>query len=139
MRTLPALVLVGLVGATVGAHADFIVLHEDSPSAPTPVEPIGQRSTGTPRPPNRGAATPIVWHAPPRFSTVRGFGHQIPLSFAVRQIVPPKVKVTFGTGADPAALIDWNGGRPWNAVLRDTVRPLGLHLIVHRKEVTISR
>jgi hypothetical protein len=144
MRTLSLLVVPGFVVATGVSHADFTVLRQDSPAAPTPAARGDQPSTATPLPPRAGKTTdgtapPAQPPAPPRFFTAYGFGRQIPLAFAVRQIVPPLVKLTWGPGANPTALVDWQGDRPWNVVLRDTVRPLGLHLTMHQMEVTISR
>ncbi len=76
---------------------------------------------------------------PPAFKTAEGFGNQVPLSFAVRQIVPKAVKVTYGPGADPASLVDWKGGQAWNSVLLDAVRPLGLRLAMTYMAVEIRR
>jgi hypothetical protein len=77
--------------------------------------------------------------ASPRFKLAYGFGNRIPLSFAVRQIVPPAVKVTYGPGADPAALVDWRGGQGWNRVLLDAVKPLGLRLVMTHMAVGIRK
>lgn len=68
-----------------------------------------------------------------------GFGNKIPLAFAVRQIVPSRIKVTFAKATDRDALVDWRGGREWPAVLREAVRPLGLHVTVHEHTVSIAR
>ena len=73
----------------------------------------------------------------PRFKMADGFGDQVPLSFACRQIIPPAVKVALGPGADPNALVDWKGGDTWNHVLRDAVKPLGLHLVMTTMAVEI--
>ena len=73
----------------------------------------------------------------PRFKMADGFGDRVPLSFACRQIIPPAVKVTLGPGADPKALVDWKGGDTWNHVLRDAVKPLGLHLVMTTRAVEI--
>jgi hypothetical protein len=74
-----------------------------------------------------------------RFKLAYGFGKQIPLSFAVRQIVPPAVIVSYGPGADSNALVNWRGGRGWNRVLLDAVRPLGLHLVMTHMAVEIRK
>jgi hypothetical protein len=71
-------------------------------------------------------------------ATARGFGSQIPLEFAVRQIVPAKIKIIYGSGADHNALVDWQGGKRWTLVLRDAVRPLGLDVRVHANFVSIA-
>jgi hypothetical protein len=75
----------------------------------------------------------------PAFLMARGFGHAVPLSFAVRQIVPKTVKVSFGPGANPDARVNWTGGRGWNWVLFDAVRPLGLHLVMSHMAVEIRK
>ena len=77
--------------------------------------------------------------APPVLPLAQGFGHQVPLTFAARQIVPAKVRVTFGPGVDPAALVNWAGGRPWDQALRAAVRPLRLRVVVGWMAVTITR
>jgi hypothetical protein len=85
MRT--RIILTALTAATLSAavHADFVIT---SPP-PAPDTFASEAPLKTPAPTN---------HRPPRFEMAYGFGDQIPLSFAVRQIVPPTVKVT----TDPA-------------------------------------
>ena len=60
-------------------------------------------------------------------------------AFAVRQIVPATVKVTYGPGADPNALVDWKGGQTWNRVLLAAVKPLGLRLVLTHTAVEIRK
>ena len=67
-----------------------------------------------------------------------GFGAHIPLSFAIRQIVPPRFQVSFADTVDKDAPVDWNGGKPWLATLSDAVRPLGLMVSVAGATVTIA-
>ena len=64
------------------------------------------------------------------FAIAQGFGDQVPLRFAVQQIVPRTVRVTYGPGADPDATVTWKGGRGWNWVLLHAVQPLGLRLVM---------
>jgi hypothetical protein len=77
-------------------------------------------------------------HSTSKLPVARGFGRSIPLSFAVRQIVPSPLKVTFAREADRSALVDWRGGRPWPSVLREAVRPLGLRVVVRAKVVSVA-
>lgn len=137
MRPLALLAGIGMTAAATPAMADFSLI---------PLQPsiAGSRQTAPPGD-VAPAPVPIVSQPlpppdPPRpaFSTARGFGRQVPLSFAVRQIVPPRFAVKFGGGVDPNAPTDWTGGRPWNAVLQDSLRPLGLKLVMHAKSVTIE-
>jgi hypothetical protein len=67
-----------------------------------------------------------------------GFGARIPLSFAIRQIVPSRFLVSFADTVDKDAPVDWNGGKPWLPTLSDAVRPLGLMVFVAGAAVTIA-
>jgi hypothetical protein len=67
-----------------------------------------------------------------------GFGAHIPLSFAIRQIVPLRFQVSFADTVDKDAPVDWNGGKPWLAILSDALRPLGLMVSVAGATVTIA-
>src|SRR3546814_5748064 len=42
-------------------------------------------------------------------SVVTGFGNEVPLSFAVRQIVPPGHEISYGAGVDVNAVVTWSG------------------------------
>lgn len=74
-----------------------------------------------------------------RFASARGFGRQVPLAFAIRQIVPSKVKVVLTDEVNPDDLVDWDGGRAWVEALRAAVRPLNLRVTVTPMMVRISR
>jgi hypothetical protein len=67
----------------------------------------------------------------------QGFGFQVPLNFAARQIAPSQVTIQYAPGVDSSALVDWKGGRRWTLVLGDAVRPLGLAARILPRSVTI--
>lgn len=71
------------------------------------------------------------------FRRVDGFGQRVPLDFAVRQIVPPHVKVTFAPDVDLSRQVNWAGGDTWNRVLASTVYPLGYAIDVGHNSVRI--
>lgn len=73
------------------------------------------------------------------FLVAVGYGKRVPLRFAVRQIVPHGVIVTFSPDVDTEARVDWQGGREWNKVLASTVRQIGDVIDVGRNKVTIRR
>ena len=77
--------------------------------------------------------------AKPRFHAAVGFGTDIPLAFAARQIVPAGVEVRYGAGIDEDVPVSWTGGRSWNRVLADAVAPLRLRITVGTRTVLISR
>jgi hypothetical protein len=113
------------------AHANFVIR---SPSADTGPDFVNSGSDGDPVPSGADNST-----QPVRWKMAYGFGNNIPLAFACRQIVPPAVKVTYGPGVNPAIPVTWKGGDTWNHVLRDTVKPLGLRLQMTFMAVTIVK
>jgi hypothetical protein len=119
-----------------GARAEFALLPASPPQAaadaavPAPKSPAHQAAKRH----NRRAERPL----PPDPLTARGFGSKIPLAFAVRQIVPASINVSFAPGADQDALVDWQGGKRWNIVLTEAIRPLGLELKRHQAEALIA-
>ena len=131
MKYFLGVVLLGFGATTAPAWADFQL----SPASPDSVQPLQSRPglAGLP------AAAPAPRTAAQLASPVaHGFGQQVPLAFATRQIVPAGVKTTFGPGVDQAALVDWTGGRPWIEVLRAAVHPLGLHVTVRWMAISIT-
>ena len=76
--------------------------------------------------------------ARPRYRLATGFGHDVPLAFAIRQVTPAHVHVVFDQGVNRDALVSWHGGRPWNEVVRTTVTTLGLHVTLSPGIVRIS-
>jgi hypothetical protein len=137
-------------------HADFVLESGNpTPQGLPPVPPPG-RGTVAPaeattilfRPEITAApsAPRAVIHAPVnllpqsfRAPVAHGFGHHVPLSFAVRQIVPGNLHVTYANQVDPSALVNWQGGQPWNVALVLAVRPLGYRVRVSTTTVHIYR
>jgi hypothetical protein len=74
----------------------------------------------------------------PQDLPLRGFGHEIPLTFAVRQIVPTYFQVAFADAVHKDAAVDWKGGHSWREALAEAVRPLGLAITVRGPKVTIA-
>jgi hypothetical protein len=134
------LILSGLLFAP-WARADFVVAGQPPP-APTG-SPAAQAISGARRAEVGGQDSTVsidtLHPARPKFRVAVGFGHQVPLRFAVRQIVPAAVRVTYGPGADSDAAVDWRGGQEWNRVLFRAVRPLGLRLVMSARAVEIRK
>ena len=127
MRTRMILTALTATTLSAAAHAHFVIT--STPPAPNPF--ASEAPLKTPVPANHPTSA--------RFEMAYGFGDHIPLSFAVRQIVPATVKVTYGPGADPNALVDWKGGQTWNRVLLAAVKPLGLRLVFTHTAVEIRK
>jgi hypothetical protein len=124
--------LLATLGLAPAARADFVVTGV-TPPAPTAHSPSTQGAVPADTSQAQDAARPVRW------LMAHGFGHQVTLRFAAEQIIPKAVKVTYGPGADPDALVDWKGGGAWNDVLRDAVQPLGLHLVMSNMAVEIRK
>lgn len=100
-----------------------------------PVDKVESRKMAPPP----GAPVPVAPAAPePSYAEVHGFGKDMPLALAMRQIVPPDYAFSFGEGADPGARISWNGGAPWDKVLRGALAPSGLGVRIEGRTVLVS-
>lgn len=93
----------------------------------------------TARPMPEAASEPEPLPPVPKFKTATGYGSNVPLDFAARQIVPMSVRIVFASNVDRDALVTWRGNAPWNHVLAAAVRPLGLRVLTGATEVTILR
>jgi hypothetical protein len=115
------------------AHAGF--QFEASPSDQE--ARVGQQA-GYPSPYARPRALPVA-HPPPAKPVAIGEGNGVPLRSALLDILPPDIHPTYTQGVDPDATISWRGGKPWDAVLRDAVKPLGILVTVNGSDVKLSR
>lgn len=130
MRTpLSFLVLAPLI-VCAPAQAEFLMMSTPDASAPD----ASASAAPHPKPKRR----PLKALVPPAEPALSGFGDQVPLSFAVRQIVPPHFQVAYADAVQQDAPVDWKGGEPWRATLADAVRPLGLIVTVSGPKVTIA-
>ena len=121
-----------MVSAAAPAWAAFEIVPDTGVgTAPSTSEPPIQAAPSKPR-----LRRPTVSAGPP---VAQGFGAQVPLAFAARQIVPPGIRVTFGPGVDQAAPVDWRGGRRWDDVLRAALAPLSLRATPGGRTVSITR
>jgi hypothetical protein len=80
-------------------------------------------------PVNPTDSSPVPRPAVPKGPSIAfGFGRDVPLDFAVRQVAPRWVHVSYGDSVDRQVRVSWHGGRPWNQVLGGVLMPLGLHM-----------
>lgn len=75
--------------------------------------------------------------APESFEQAVGSGRDLPLALALAQVIPPDYALAFGTSVDAGANVSWEGGKPWNEVLDDMLRPLGLRADIHSNRVMV--
>lgn len=72
------------------------------------------------------------------FAEAVGFGKEIPLALALSQIIPAGFTHSFARDVDIKTTVSWQGGKPWNDVLNDMLRPNALMAIIQGNQVTIS-
>jgi hypothetical protein len=116
--------------AIAPAKAEFLMLSTPEASAP--------QDADTPAPHPKPKRRQLKPHASAPEPVLSGFGDQVPLTFAVRQIVPTNFQVAYADTVQKDAPVSWKGGEPWRATLADAVRPLGLIVTVNGPKVTIA-
>ena len=137
-----AFVLATLILAPTATHAEF-VMQQAAPSAPTSLQTPDASAEHarlaraywlrTHRGPVAAASA-----AQARAGLAEGFGKDVPLRVALLQILPPPLTAQFSQGVDAEQIVDWNGGKPWQAVLHDVVQPLHLRATVGANTVKID-
>jgi hypothetical protein len=116
--------------AIAPAKAEFLMLSAPDASATQDADTPAPHPKPKRRPPKPHVSTPEP--------ALSGFGNQVPLTFAVRQIVPTNFQVAYADTVQKDAPVNWKGGEPWRATLAEAVRPLGLIVIVNGPKVTIA-
>ena len=138
----PIIVSVILALAPVAARAEFVMQQAASPLvAPAQVPDSSAERARMARAywlrTHRSSATPAsITQA--RAGIADGFGKAVPLKMALLQILPPTMTAQFSQGVDAEQIVDWSGGKPWQAVLRDAVQPLHLRAAVNGSVVRID-
>jgi hypothetical protein len=122
--------ILATAGLVTSANAEFVMVSQ-------PAAEIDARDPA-PAANLRPKSTSPTLRRPARQPVVAGFGDQVPLSFAIRQIVPARFQVAFGEAVKSDAPVNWKGGKPWRPTLSDAVRPLGLTVSVVGAKVTIQ-
>lgn len=136
-------------GFTDASPSEKIVMPSDAPSKAAEAAPKLLLNPFPKKDKNPAAADTVVAEptampaaAAPEtaaFDAVEGFGSDMPLALALQQIAPPGYTFSFGDGVNPGVRVSWEGGsKPWNQVIDDTLKPLGLSsevrgMIVHIK------
>lgn len=69
---------------------------------------------------------------------LEGFGKDIPLALALRDIVPSKYAYAYANSSYAGLTVSWEGGKPWQEVLNDTLSSRGLAAQVSKNVVYIQ-
>jgi hypothetical protein len=70
---------------------------------------------------------------------VQGFGAQIPLALALRQILPVGYNFTIDPSVSMDTLVSYQGGKSWRETLKDMLFPVGLAPHEQGSTVTVDR
>lgn len=107
-----------------------------APLPPQPQQPaFAEPQAQSPQP--VAVAAPPVSAAPADLQRIEGFGTDIPLALALREVVPADYAYSFGDGVNPGYRISWTGGKNWLEVVREMIAPLGLQADISGKVVSI--
>ncbi len=80
----------------------------------------------------------VNWNTPETFNIIEGFGSDMPLALALRQIVPAEYAFSFGDNVNAGDNISWTGGRPWNETLKDAIAPLNITFEIKGKKIILK-
>ncbi len=72
-------------------------------------------------------------------SPVQGFGKDLPLAIALRQIAPAQYAYRFEQGVSAGQKVSWQGGKPWPHVLSDMLAESGLQVVIVGNVISVQR
>lgn len=123
MKTLPVKAVPDVPAVAPSAPVTlYAKMPVDAPSVPSrAVEPVA----------------PSVVSSAPSSDNLEGFGKDIPLALALRDIVPSSYAYAFGSGDLAGLKISWRGGKPWKQVLDTALTPLNLKADIQGNVVMI--
>lgn len=137
-----------------------VIMPEDAPSSAMEKTPNGEKLTispypvGAPAKPGQKPAAaqaevlapipsaPSVVPAPVTaqgFTDVSGFGKDIPLVIALREIVPAEYSFSFSPGLNLGQRVSWSGDKPWDQVVSEVISPLAMTAEIKGNIVHISK
>ena len=96
-------------------------------------EPAPLASVFAPRSP-----VPIKSHASNTYAQAIGFGRDLPLALAISQVIPSEFTHSFADNVDTGITVSWEGGKPWNQVLNNMLRPKNLTSVIRNNRVIIQ-
>ncbi len=139
MRQVHLIAIIALTCLDAGtSSADFALKSENQLTGPAQATRTGIVADQPHVDPGDSHPATLSLIKPAHPHLVTGFGNQVPLSFACRQVVPRQVRVAYGPGASPDALVDWKGGDVWPLVLGRAIQPLGLRMVAVGTKLTIK-
>ena len=108
------------------------------PAAPLQAEQLTESGTITTRMPVVRSTDQLVLNKSQFTQVAEGFGSDIPLAYALRQIVPPQFAFSFAPTVNAGVRVSWEGGKPWPHVMDAMLAPLGLQSRIYTNMVVIE-
>ncbi len=71
------------------------------------------------------------------FDVVEGFAKDVPLALALRQVVPASYAFSFEDNVNPGSRVAWNGGKPWNEIVKEIANSLDYGVKISGKHIRI--
>ena len=82
---------------------------------------------------------PALSPAKSAYKMAQGFGNDVPLALALRQIVPADFGYAVQNNANLGLRVDWSGNKPWDEVLNAAINKYDLEAVVIEKTVLIKK
>ncbi len=95
--------------------------------------------SAAPTPLVRPPAPALVTPAKSEPAVVRGFANRVPLTVALRQLLPSAYSFSIDEDVDMGVLVSFKGGKPWHDTLIAALQPVGLTSHDQGQMVVISR
>ena len=102
------------------------IVREPIQTAPLPMSPAPM-------------AAPLPTANSGQYDMAVGFGNDLPMVSALRQIIPADYTYSLNTGVDGGQNVSWNGGKAWPVALNDMLAPLDLTSTIEGKMVLIHQ
>jgi hypothetical protein len=107
-------------------------------STPAPKTGLGSLSPATSTPMSIAPANPKIAQQSNQLPVAVGFGNDLPLVTALRQVIPDNYTYVLEESVPMGQSVSWNGGRPWDQVLADMIGPMGLRANIANDKVIIT-
>ncbi len=121
-----------------------IVMPEDAPEKAKTIPSSVPKKSNPPAPakakktaPKKEAAAKKTPEQAKKTDNFNGFGTDIPLAFAMEQILPEDYKFDFADGVNPEQRVSWQGGKPWKDVIGEILEKSNLASRTEGKTVHI--
>lgn len=117
------------------------IVWNDSQAGGRPqVTPVAMNTSSSANAPRDLTPEPVIGSSVAGGSSekVEGFGRDVPLTVATRQMVPQGYVVQYGQGVDPNTTVTWTGGRSWKESLGDALAEKNLKATVIADSVMIE-